>query len=116
MLHTMDLDVSAGILVPLYDHETKMMFLCGKGDRYIQYVEIADQAPFVIPGLRYTGDQTKGACMVPRRALNVMQAEINRVLQLADNSIVPITWQVTYIDQSEQSNFYFNQSGAQKEL
>ena len=56
-VHTMDLDVSAGILVPLYDPETRMMFLAGKGDRYIQFVEIADQAPWIIPGLRYTGDQ-----------------------------------------------------------
>ena len=105
MLHTMDLDVSAGILVPLYDPETRMMFLCGKGDRYIQYVEIADSAPFIIPGLRYTGEQTKGACLVPRRALNVMQAEINRVLQLADNSIVPIMWQVREIVTSQSSAF-----------
>ena len=114
-VHTMDLDVSAGILVPLYDPETKMMFLAGKGDRYIQFVEIADQAPWIIPGLRYTGDQVtltnqrliidqsqgKGACLVPKRALNVMKGEINRLLQLADNSIVPIMWQVC--DQSNKS-------------
>ena len=34
-LHTRELDVSAGILVPLYDPDTKMVFLTGKGDRYI---------------------------------------------------------------------------------
>ena len=36
----MELDVSAGILVPLYDPDTKMVFLTGKGDRYIQFVEV----------------------------------------------------------------------------
>ena len=39
-LHSMELDVSAGILVPLYDPDTNMVFLTGKGDRYIQFVEV----------------------------------------------------------------------------
>ena len=45
-------------------------------------------------GLKYSGEQTKGACLVPKRAMDVMQGEVNRVLQLSDSSIVPITWQV----------------------
>ena len=104
-VHTMDLDVSAGILVPLYDPETKMMFLAGKGDRYIQFVEIADKDPWFVEGLRHTGDQIKGACLVPKRALDVMQCEVNRVLQLANSSIIPITWQVILSSHwSTQSN------------
>jgi coronin-7 len=47
-----------------------------------------------VEGLKYSGDQTKGACLVPKRAMDVMQAEVNRVLQLCDSFIVPITWQV----------------------
>ena len=31
---------------------------------------------------------------MPKRAMDVMQGEVNRVLQLCDSSIVPITWQV----------------------
>ena len=45
-LHSMELDVSAGILVPLYDPDTKMVFLTGKGDRYIQFVEVTMQCCF----------------------------------------------------------------------
>jgi len=99
--HVLGLDVSSGILVPLYDPDTNMVFLSGKGDRYIQFVEVTNQEPFFVPGLRYTGEQIKGACLVPKRALDVMNGEINRVLQLADSSIVPITWQIprkTYRD------------------
>ena len=47
-------------------------------------------------GLRYTGEQIKGACLVPKRALDVMSGEVNRVLQMANSSIIPITWQVRY--------------------
>ena len=31
---------------------------------------------------------------MPKRAMNVMEAEVNRVLQLGDSSIVPINWKV----------------------
>lgn len=99
--HVLSLDVSSGILVPLYDPDTNMVFLSGKGDRYIQFVEVTDHDPFFVPGLRYTGEQIKGGCLVPKRAMDVMKGEVNRVLQLADSSIIPITWQVprkTYRD------------------
>ena len=102
---TLSLDVSSGILVPLYDPDTSMVFLCGKGDRYIQFVEIADKDPWFVEGLRHTGEQIKGACLVPKRALDVMQCEVNRVLQLANSSIIPITWQVILSSHwSTQSN------------
>ena len=90
----LSLDVSSGILVPLFDPDTKMVFLAGKGDRYIQFVEVADKEPWFVEGLRHTGDQIKGACLVPKRALEVMQGEVNRVLQVSNTSIIPVTWQV----------------------
>ena len=91
---SLSLDVSSGILVPLYDRDTQMVFLAGKGDRYIQFVEVADKEPWFVEGLRHTGEQIKGSCLVPKRALDVMSGEVNRVLQLANNSIIPISWQV----------------------
>jgi len=92
--HVLSLDVSAGILIPLYDPDTNMVFLTGKGDRYIQFVEVQDRDPWFVAGLRYTGDQIKGGCIIPKRAVDVMQCEVNRVLMLGNSSIVPITWQV----------------------
>uniref|UniRef100_A0A1Y1M7H8 Coronin n=1 Tax=Photinus pyralis TaxID=7054 RepID=A0A1Y1M7H8_PHOPY len=98
---TLELDCSTGILIPLYDPDTGMLFLAGKGDTTISYMEISDKEPYLIEGLRHTGEQTKGACLVPKRALNVMQGEVNRVLQLTSGSVIPITYQVprkTYRD------------------
>jgi len=91
---SLSLDVSSGILVPLYDPDTNMVFLSGKGDRYIQFVEVSDKDPWFVEGLRYTGEQIKGACLIPKRSVDVMQGEVNRVLQLANSSIIPIMWQV----------------------
>lgn len=65
-----------------------------QGDTTIGYMEVTDKEPFLIEGIRHSGEQTKGACLVPKRALNVMQGEVNRILQLTSNSVVPITYQV----------------------
>lgn len=91
---TLELDCSTGILMPLYDADTNMLFLAGKGDTTINYMEVTDKEPFLIEGLRHTGEQTKGACLVPKRALRVMEGEVNRVLQLVSNSVIPIMYQV----------------------
>lgn len=98
---TLELDCSTGILMPLFDPDTNMLFLAGKGDTTINYLEVSDKDPFLIEGLRHTGEQTKGACLVPKRALKVMEGEVNRVLQLTSNMVIPIMYQVprkTYRD------------------
>ncbi len=71
-----------------------MCFLCGKGDRTIQFVEVTNKDPYFVEGLKFSGEQTRGACLVPKRAMDVMSGEVNRILQLCSDSIVPITWQV----------------------
>ncbi|XP_026328074.1 coronin-7 isoform X1 [Hyposmocoma kahamanoa] len=91
---TLELDCSTGILMPLFDADTNMLFLAGKGDTTILYMELTDREPYLIEGLRHSGEQTKGACLVPKRALRVMEGEVNRVLQLAGSSVVPIMYQV----------------------
>lgn len=57
-------------------------------------MEVTDKEPFLIEGIRHSGEQTKGACLIPKRALNVMQGEVNRILQLTSSSVIPITYQV----------------------
>lgn len=52
---TLELDCSTGILMPLYDPDTNMLFLAGKGDTTIAYVEITNSDPYLIEGLRHNG-------------------------------------------------------------
>ncbi|XP_043284442.1 coronin-7 isoform X1 [Venturia canescens] len=98
---TIELDCSTGILMPLFDPDTNMLFLAGKGDTTILYMEVTSKDPYLVEGIRHSGEQTKGVCLVPKRALNVMQAEVNRILQLTSNMVIPIMYQVprkTYRD------------------
>ncbi|XP_047494430.1 coronin-7-like isoform X3 [Penaeus chinensis] len=88
-------DSSTGIFMPLYDADTNMLFLAGKADVSIMYWEVAEKDPFLTEGLKHNGSvQTKGACLVPKRGLDVMTGEVNRLLQLTSNAIIPITYQV----------------------
>ncbi|XP_018307878.1 coronin-7 isoform X2 [Mycetomoellerius zeteki] len=100
-MKTLELDCSTGILMPLFDSDTNMLFLAGKGDTTIIYMEVTERDPYLVEGIRHSGEQTKGVCLIPKRALNVMQAEVNRLLQLTSNMVIPIMYQVprkTYRD------------------
>lgn len=85
-------DSSTGLLLPLFDADTQMLFLAGKGDNTIGFHEVNERDPILTEGLRHTGQQSKGACLVPKRALRVMEGEANRVLQLTANAVVPISY------------------------
>ncbi|XP_068250444.1 coronin-2B-like [Palaemon carinicauda] len=41
-----NIDSSSGILTPYYDHDTKIVFVAGKGDGNIRYYEITDSPPY----------------------------------------------------------------------
>lgn len=90
----LNFDCSTGILMPLFDADTNMLFLAGKGDTTISFWEVTDKDPYFVEGIRHSGEQTKGACLLPKRCLRVMDAEVNRVLQLTSSSVIPIMYQV----------------------
>ncbi|KAF8795020.1 Coronin-7 like protein [Argiope bruennichi] len=72
-----------------------MLFLIAKADTAISFWEILDHAPFLQEATKYLGEiQAKGAALVPKRALEVMDGEVNRILLLGQNCIVPISFQV----------------------
>ena len=91
------LDTSTGILQPLFDPDTNMLFLCGKGDSAIRWLEIKpddSSQPFDASGIPYSGNATfSGACLVPKLGLDVMDCEVARILAVTSdgNTIVPIS-------------------------
>ncbi|KAG8189255.1 hypothetical protein JTE90_013783 [Oedothorax gibbosus] len=88
-------DSSLGVYIPLFDPDTNMLFLVAKADTAISFWEVLDHAPFLQEATKYLGEvQAKGAALVPKRALEVMDGEVNRLLLLGQNCIVPISFQV----------------------
>lgn len=94
-LTTKRIDSSTGIMVPLYDADSQLLFLAGKGDGAVSFFEMTPDTPWIYDTGKVAHDiPTKSACLVPKRAMNVMDCEVARVLKLTANSIVPISFNV----------------------
>lgn len=94
-LHIEKLDNAAGVILPLYDNDTDVLFLCGKGDGNIRTFEFEDKAPYVfrLNDFRST-EPTKGICILPKRGNDVMSNETARVLKLSNKHVQPLSFTV----------------------
>ncbi|XP_076322678.1 coronin-2B-like isoform X2 [Tachypleus tridentatus] len=78
-----NIDSSSGVIFPYYDHDTKMVFLVGKGDGNIRYYETVDEAPWCYYLHQFlTGSPQRGLGFMPKRGLDVMRCEIFRFYKL----------------------------------
>jgi coronin-2 len=83
-IHIEVVDCSSGILIPYYDHDTKIVFVGGKGDGNIRYYEITENTE---PYLHYLSEYKsstpqRGLGMMPKRGLDVTKNEIFRFYKL----------------------------------
>lgn len=96
-LHTESLDTASGALLPLFDNDTNVLYLCSKGSGIITPYEFEDKAPFLHKlndGFRST-TPAKGCCLVPKRSLNIMGCETARILKVTNNEgIHPLSFTV----------------------
>lgn len=95
-LHTEKIDNAAGVIIPLYDHDTNVLFLCGKGDGNIRSFEFEDSDPYVfrLNDFRSTLS-TKGICVIPKRGNEVMNCESARLLKLTNSQgVQPLSFTV----------------------
>lgn len=94
-LTLVDIDTSAGVLIPFYDADTGMLYAGGKGDGNIRYWEIVDTDPYVhfLSEFRDNSSQ-KGLAMMPKRTVDVKQCEVMTCLRLMKDKVIPISFQV----------------------
>lgn len=96
-LHTENVDTAAGAMIPLWDQDTNVLYLCGKGDGIVRLYEYENNSPFLFKlndGFR-SNIPGKGYCLVPKRGLNVMQHETARILKVTNTQGVhPLTFTV----------------------
>ncbi|TWW70341.1 Coronin-1C Coronin-3 hCRNN4 [Takifugu flavidus] len=90
-----ELDTSSGVLLPFYDPDTGIVYLCGKGDSSIRYFEVTDEAPFVHYLSMYSSKESqKGMGYMPKRGLEVNKCEIARFYKLHERKCEPIVMTV----------------------
>merc|ERR1712025_803501 len=81
-----ELDTSNGVMFPIYDPDTNLVYLCGKGDSVIRYFEITPEPPFVhYINTFQTPDPQRGIGFMPKRGCDVTTCEIGRFYRLNNN-------------------------------
>jgi len=94
-LATIDLDQSAGVLMPFFDDDTGVLFLAGKGDSSIKYYEIVKDAPFChfLAEWRDTTSH-KGITMLPKTSCDTTKCEIASALRVLRDEVQKVSLQV----------------------
>jgi len=88
------LDGSTGMLFPLFDPDTNLLVVMGKGDTNIRLFEVDPTGKFTPISNTSTSGITRGGCLVGKQAMDLMGCEVNRVLQLTELIVKPITFKV----------------------
>lgn len=107
-VNTHNLDSSTGIIQPLYDGDAKMLFLAGKGDGNIRVYEVTDTGALMEINSFVNDQPTKSAALLPKRSLDVMSVEVNRVLKLTASGIMPVKFTVPRKVSSSFIIFFFH--------
>ncbi|KAK6467861.1 coronin-1A-like [Huso huso] len=102
-----ELDTSSGVLLPFFDPDTGIVYLCGKGDSSIRYFEITDEQPYVHYLSMYTSKESqRGLGYMPKRGLEVNKCEIARFYKLHERKCEPIVMTVPRKSDMFQEDLY----------
>ncbi|XP_053677660.1 coronin-1C-A [Anopheles nili] len=86
-----DLDTSNGVMFPLYDPDTNLIYLCGKGDSVIRYFEVTPEQPFVHYINQFqTPDSQRAIGMIPKRGCDVSTCEVARFYRLNNSGLCQV--------------------------
>lgn len=95
---TLPIDVSPSVLVPHFDEDSKIIYLCGRGDTNIIPVEWSpnEATPLtLLPRFESANASIQqGIVFWPKSALDVRSVEIARCWRLTQNSVEPISFTV----------------------
>ncbi|XP_037647871.1 coronin-1A [Sebastes umbrosus] len=102
-----ELDTSSGVLLPFFDPDTGIVYLCGKGDSSFRYFEVTDEAPYVHFLSTYGSKESqKGMGYMPKRGLEVNKCEITRFYKLHERKCEPIVMTVPRKSDLFQEDLY----------
>ncbi|CAJ1068288.1 uncharacterized protein LOC125889869 isoform X1 [Xyrichtys novacula] len=107
-----EMDTSNGVLLPFYDPDTNVVYLCGKGDSTIRYFEITDESPYVHYLSAFsTKEPQRGMGYMPKRGLDVNKCEIARFFKLHERKCEPIVMTVPRKSDLFQDDLYPDTAG-----
>ncbi|KAM5191665.1 coronin-1C [Mantella aurantiaca] len=112
-----EMDTSNGVLLPFYDPDTNIIYLCGKGDSSIRYFEITDESPYVHYLNTFSSKEPqRGMGYMPKRGLDVNKCEIARFYKLHERKCEPIIMTVPRKSDLFQDDLYPDTAGPEAPL
>ncbi|XP_062434051.1 coronin-1B isoform X3 [Rhea pennata] len=107
-----ELDSSNGALLPFYDPDTNVVYVCGKGDSSIRYFEITEEPPYIHFLNTFTSKEPqRGMGWMPKRGLDVSKCEIARFYKLHERKCEPIIMTVPRKSDLFQDDLYPDTAG-----
>ncbi|XP_028938098.1 coronin-6 isoform X2 [Ornithorhynchus anatinus] len=112
-----EMDTSNGVLLPFYDPDTSIVYLCSKGDSSIRYFEITEEPPFVHYLSTFSSKEPqRGVGFMPKRGLDVSKCEIARFYKLHERKCEPIIMTVPRKSDLFQDDLYPDTPGPEPAL
>lgn len=106
-LKKIDIDQASGAIMPFFDPDTLLLYLCGKGDGNIRYYELTNENPYCHDINSYRSSvSSKGVAMIPKRNLDIMKCETARILKLTTNSVEPLSFYVPRKSEAFQDDIF----------
>ncbi len=91
-LCTKTIDNGSGVLFPIFDESTGMVYLAGRGDRKVKYYEVSTDSVLQCSEFTFEGDPMLGIAMLPRKILDVGEVEVAKFLRLSGNEVQPASF------------------------
>ncbi|XP_064207492.1 coronin-6 isoform X2 [Anguilla rostrata] len=108
----LEMDTSNGVLLPFYDPDTNIVYLCGKGDSSIRYFEITEEPPYVHYLSTFSSKEPqRGMGFMPKRGVDVSKCEIARLYKLHERKCEPIMMTVPRKSDLFQDDLYPDTAG-----
>lgn len=109
-LHVEQIDNASGTLLPLFDKDTGVIYMCGKGHGQIRPYEYDEnKTPRIFKlndGFRST-TSGKGYCMIPKRGCDIMGCETVRIMKVTNSDgIHPLSFIVPRKSEAFQEDLF----------
>lgn len=88
----LDLALSPGFVMPLYDPDTELLFLAPRGANTVNMFDVSEQKTAGGPSFTQCPGLTldsgcRGACLIPKSALETSRNEVQRLLSLTPTAV-----------------------------
>jgi WD40 repeat protein len=98
---------STGVSSMMYDGDTDLFFINGKGEGAVRVYEGSAADPWVSEiTLVNSAEVSRGICMVPKQCLNLLGNEVDLLLKVGNSAVIPVGFYVPRARRVFQPDLY----------